>query len=103
MKIVVFAPKSHSGKIRAALAKAGAGHIGSYDCCSFASKGIGRFRGLKGAKPFLGKAGQISKVAEEKIETICPAGKAKKALQAIKEAHPYEEPAVDIYPLLNSF
>lgn len=100
MKIVVFAPASHAEKIRQAMAKAGCGHIGNYDFCSFSVKGIGRFRPCKGANPFIGKAGKIEKVAEERIETICPKAKLKKALAAIKTAHPYEEPAVDVYPLL---
>lgn len=100
-KIVVFTPTSHADRIRRALAEAGCGHIGKYDFCSFSVKGVGRFRPPKGAKPFLGKIGRNSKVAEERIETICPRGKLRKVLDAIKKIHPYEEPAVDIYPLLN--
>lgn len=101
VKIVVFAPSSHADKIREVLSKSGCGHIGKYDHCSFSIKGFGRFRGLAGTKPFMGKSGVIEKIAEERIETICPKSELKRALIAVKKAHPYEEPAVDVYPLLN--
>lgn len=101
MKIVVFVPSSHADGVRRALAESGCGHIGNYDFCSFSTKGTGRFRGLKGAKPFLGKAGRVERIAEERIETICPKAKLVKILAALKKAHPYEKPAVDVYPLLN--
>jgi hypothetical protein len=100
VKIVVYAPVPHAEKIREALAKAGAGHIGNYDFCSFSVKGIGRFRPLKGAKPHIGKQGRIEKVAEERIETICPKKFLKQVLAAVKKVHPYEEPAIDVYPLI---
>ncbi|MBI4994600.1 hypothetical protein HZC21_03080 [Candidatus Peregrinibacteria bacterium] len=101
VKIVVYAPASHANKVRKALAEAGCGYIGKYDFCSFSVKGIGRFRPKPGAKPFIGKTGKIEKVTEERIETICPKTKLKKTLAALKKAHPYEEPAIDIYPVLN--
>ena len=102
VKIVVFVPVSHADKIRTALGEAGCGHIGNYDFCSFSVKGVGRFRPLKGANPFIGKIGSIEEVEEERIETVCLKSKLKKALAAIKKAHPYEEPAVDVYPLVSS-
>ncbi len=108
VKIVVYTPASHAEKVRVALANAGCGHIGKYDFCSFSVKGVGRFRPLKGAKPFIGKVpfsetavGKVEKVAEERIETICPKVKLKKTLAALKAVHPYEEPAIDVYPLVN--
>lgn len=100
-KIVVFTPVTHADKIRDVLAENGAGHIGNYDSCSFSVKGIGRFRGLKGTKPFIGKTGKIEKVDEEKIETICEIKNIDKVIAAVKKVHPYEEPAIDIIPLLN--
>lgn len=102
MKIVVFVPESHADRIRRTLADAGGGHIGKYDFCSFSMKGTGRFRGQASAKPFIGKSGRITKIKEERIETICSWSKVKKVLAALKKIHPYEEPAVDIYPLLNT-
>ncbi|MCC7197369.1 hypothetical protein IT413_04220 [Candidatus Peregrinibacteria bacterium] len=101
VKIAVFAPATHGDVIRKALADAGAGHIGNYDFCSFSSRGVGRFRGLEGTDPFIGKPGKIEEVDEEKIEVICPSDILKKALDAVRTVHPYEEPAIDIYPLLN--
>lgn len=101
MKIVIYVPIDNAESVREALAKAGAGGIGDYDFCSFSVKGVGRFRPLKGAKPFIGEVGRIEEVDEERIETICPAEKLDNVLKAIKAIHPYEEPAIDIYPLLN--
>jgi hypothetical protein len=100
-KVIVFTPVSHAGKVRKALSDAGTGHIGKYDACSFSARGIGRFRPLKGSNPFIGKAGKIEEVEEEKIEVICPVKILEKVLKAVKKAHPYEEPAIDVYPLLN--
>jgi hypothetical protein len=101
VKIVVFAPTSHADKIREALAVSGGGHIGNYDYCSFSSKGTGRFRGGEGTDPFIGEPGKIEEADEERIETICPSEKLDEVLAAVKKAHPYEEPAIDVYPLLN--
>jgi hypothetical protein len=101
VKIVVFTPVSHGDAVRQALAEAGAGHIGNYDFCSFTSVGTGRFRGLEGTKPFIGEPGRIEETREEKIEVICPKEILEKVLKAVKGVHPYEEPAIDIYPLLN--
>lgn len=101
VKIVVFTPLTHADTVREALAKAGAGHIGNYDSCSFSSRGTGRFRGLQGANPAIGQVGQLEEVEEEKIETVCPKEILPEVLKAVLAAHPYEEPAIDIYPLLN--
>lgn len=101
VKIVVFVPVAHADKVREVLAEAGAGHIGNYDCCSFSVKGVGRFRGLDGAQPFIGEIGKIEEVEEERIETICPREKLDKVLAAVRKVHPYEEPAIDVYPLVN--
>lgn len=101
VKIAVFVPMSHADAVRKALAEAGAGHIGNYDSCSFSSKGTGRFRGGKDTNPFIGKPGKLEEVKEERIETICPFVILDKVFAAVKKAHPYEEPAIDVYPLLN--
>lgn len=108
IKIVIFVPSAHADKVREALAEAGAGHVGNYDRCSFSVKGVGRFRPLKGSKPFMGEpvpigkqAGKIEEVEEERIETICPCEKLDEVLAAVKAAHPYEKPAIDVCPLLN--
>jgi len=100
-KIVVFTPTDHADKIRGVLADSGAGHIGNYDCCSFSTKGTGRYRGLEGTKPYIGESGKIESADEEKIETICLIEKAQEIVDKVKKIHPYEEPAIDVYPLLN--
>lgn len=100
-KLVIFTPLSHAAKIREVLGKSGCGHIGNYDCCSFSVKGTGRFRPNKGAKPFLGQIDKLEEITEERIETIVETDKLKEVLAEIKKVHPYEEPAIDIYPLLN--
>ncbi|MFA5842064.1 MAG: hypothetical protein WC882_00065 [Candidatus Gracilibacteria bacterium] len=99
VKIVVYVPGSYADAIREALAKAGAGHIGNYDCCSFSVKGIGRFRGLEGTNPFIGTPGKLEEVEEERIETVCRKKDLKKILTAVKKVHPYEEPAIDVFAL----
>jgi hypothetical protein len=82
------------------MGKAGAGRIGNYTFCSFSTKGVGRFKPEKGALPKIGKVGKLEKVKEERIEMICEMRKLKKVIAAIKKVHPYETPAVDVYPLL---
>ncbi len=101
-KLVVFVPQTHVEQVRIAVCKAGAGKIGkNYDNCAFMSPGIGTFRPLKGAKPFIGKVGHIEGVGEARLETIVSKKDLKKAIAAMKKVHPYEEPAFDIYPLIS--
>lgn len=100
-KIVVYVPSSHGNAVRKALAESGCGGIGKYDNCSFTVKGIGRFRANKNANPFIGKKGVINKIAEERIETVCPKNKLKSVLKNLKKTHPYEEPAIDVYALMD--
>ncbi|HZX49537.1 MAG TPA: YqfO family protein [Candidatus Paceibacterota bacterium] len=99
VKIVVFVPVTHADKVRDAVGKAGAGKIGNYTFCSFSSKGIGRFRPEQGANPTIGKVGKLELVEEERIEFVCSRAILQGVLKAMKEAHPYEEVAFDIYPL----
>ena len=98
-KIVVFVPESHAEKVREAMANAGAGKIGNYSYCTFTSKGVGRFKPLLGAKPTIGEVGRLEAVEEERIETVCAEENLNAVLSAIKDAHPYEEPAIDVYLL----
>ena len=99
VKIVVFVPETHADAVRQAMGEAGAGKTGNYYFASFSSKGVGRFLPGTGAHPAIGEVGKLEAVAEERIETICPRGLAKDVVAAIKKAHPYEEIALDIYPL----
>lgn len=99
MKLAVFVPKTHSEQLRAALAKAGAGQLGHYDSCSFTTGGEGRFRALEGATPFLGSIDELEVADEEKIEVVFPTSSKNKVLKAMLNAHPYEEPAYDLWTL----
>lgn len=98
-KIVVYVPESHADRLREVMASAGAGVIGNYTHCTFTVKGTGRFRPEKGATPAIGEVGNIEEVAEERIETVCSQQNLQPVLAAIRDAHPYEEPATDVYLL----
>lgn len=100
VKIVIFVPTAHSDVIRKVIGDAGVGLIGNYSHCSFSSKGTGRYKPLEGAHPTIGEVGKLEEVEEERIEFVCPKDKAKEVISAIKQVHPYEEVALDIYPLL---
>lgn len=100
IKIVVFVPKSHSDLIRQVIGDAGAGKIGNYSHCSYSMNVIGRYKPLEDARPTIGKIGKFEKVDEERIEFVSKRSKAKQVIKAIKEVHPYEEVAYDIYPLI---
>ncbi len=100
VKLVIYVPLAHADKIRQVLGEYGAGRIGKYDFCSFSVKGVGRFRPLEGAKPTLGEVGKVEEVEEERIETVCRECDLEKILAAVRAAHPYEEPAIDMYRLL---
>lgn len=102
VKIVVFVPESHADAVRQAVGDIGAGKIGNYSHCSFSSKGRGRFLPLEGANPTIGQVGKSEIVEEERIEFICDKEKLSEVISAMKKAHPYEEVAFDIYPLLNA-
>lgn len=101
VKIVTFVPIADADKVRAALGRSGAGQIGEYSYCSYSVIGKGRFTPLDNAKPYIGEVGQPEIVDEERIEVVCERSDAKLAIAAMKEAHPYEEVAFDIYPLLD--
>ncbi len=101
VKIVIFVPETHTDIVREAMGKAGAGKIGNYTYCTFSSKGIGRFKPEVGANPHIGEVGKFEEVIEERIETICSREKLQEVIRAIKEVHPYDEIAMDVYPLEN--
>ena len=101
VKIVVTVPENDAGRLRQVMGDAGGGQIGNYTHCSFSVKGIGRFKPEPGANPSIGKVGKPEEVVEERIEVTCEQNKIKNVVKAIGEAHPYEEPAIDIYPMLS--
>ena len=99
VKVVTFAPAQDIEQIAAALAGAGAGHIGNYRGCSYRSEGVGAFEAHTGAAPVVGEAGEENRVPEVRLEMIAPATARDRLVAALARAHPYEEPAFDIYPV----
>lgn len=98
-KICYFVPESHLEQTKLALFSAGAGKIGDYDQCAWQCEGQGQFRPLAGSDPFLGKQGSLETVREYKVELVCEDALVKAALVALKQAHPYEEPAYEVFRL----
>lgn len=96
-KIVTFVPEEYVDVVRDALFEANCGHIGKYDRCSFLSKGIGTFRPLEGSNPFIGIQNKEEHVNEVRVEVIVRERDLNKALTELKKAHPYEEPAIDVF------
>ncbi len=101
VKIVTFVPLENAEDIRIALGSAGAGRIGEYSFCSYSLIGKGRFLPSENAQPHIGEPGKFEVVDEERIEVVCERSDAKQVIAAMKEAHPYEEVAFDIYELLD--
>ena len=100
-KLVVFVPPGDVAPVLRALDENGAGVIGQYRQCSFRTPGTGTFLPLEGARPTLGQVGRREEAAELRIEAIVPQPLARRAAAAVRAAHSYEEPAIDIYPLEN--
>lgn len=99
-KLVVFVPREALDPVRDALFEAGAGRIGKYERCSWYTQGTGTFLGREGSSPALGEVGREERVAELRLETVFPAERLEEVVAALRQAHPYEEPAFDIYALL---
>jgi dinuclear metal center YbgI/SA1388 family protein len=102
-KLVFFVPPDHAGSVREEIFRAGAGHIGAYDMCSFSTMGEGTFRGSEESDPFVGERGAMHTEPELRMETVFPKEREKSIIQALIRAHPYEEVAYDIYPLSNKY
>lgn len=101
VKIVTFVPVDSANEVRDALGAAGAGLIGEYSFCSYSTIGTGRFIPSNKANPHIGTSGRLEHVTEERIEVVCDKVNAKAVIAALRKAHPYEEVAFDVYPLLN--
>ncbi|MEO3947416.1 Nif3-like dinuclear metal center hexameric protein [Gorillibacterium sp. CAU 1737] len=98
-KLVVYVPVEHADRVAEALFQAGAGHIGRYSHCSFRASGTGTFQPEAGTKPFIGVEGRLEKVEEVRLETVVPQTRVRRVIRAMMQAHPYEEPAYDLYAL----
>jgi hypothetical protein len=101
VKIVVTAPLDDADKIRQVLGEAGAGQQGEYSCCSFSVVGVGRFLPSENANPHIGEPRKPETVEEERIEVVCDCAIAREVVAKLRAAHPYEEPAIDVYSLID--
>jgi hypothetical protein len=93
-------PREALDTVRNALFEAGAGRIGDYENCSWYTQGTGTFLGGEGTRPARGEAGREQRIAELRLETVFPEERQKEVIAALRRAHPYEEPAFDVYALL---
>ncbi|MBT8114696.1 MAG: hypothetical protein KJP04_04920 [Arenicella sp.] len=103
-KLAFFVPEQHLESVKAAVFAAGAGQIGDYDQCAWQTLGRGQYRPLAGSQPYIGQrvdegAGDLHMVAEYRVEMVCHDGNITAALHALVSAHPYEEPAYDVWKL----
>lgn len=101
VKIVVTVPVDDTEKIRNVMCEAGAGIIGEYSYCSMATKCIGTSMPSDNANPYIGTSNKLEYIEEDKLEVVCDVDKVKGVLKALRDAHPYEEPAIDIIPLID--
>ncbi len=98
-KLVFYVPESHHQQVKSAVFSSGAGKQGDYDQCCWQVLGVGQFRPLKDSQPFLGEQGKLEQVPEYRVEMICDDGCIQAAVSALKQSHPYEEPAYDVIHL----
>ncbi len=100
VKVWLTLPESSLEMIQEVIDKNGAGIIGNYSHCSFVTEGHGFFKPMDGANPTVGEVGKIQKEKEYSIQFLCKKSLVKKLVEEIKKVHPYEEVAIDIFPLL---
>lgn len=101
-KIAVFVPHDYTEKVCHAITNAGAGVIGEYSGCTFQTDGTGTFKPSANSNPFIGTRDKQEHVSETKVESVVSEAKLSKVITALKNAHPYEEAAYDVYPLQNN-
>ena len=101
VKIFVTVPKENLEEIRTAMCKAGAGNIGNYNFCTTTIKSVGTFIPNDNANPYIGEKNKLEYVEEEKLEVICDINKVREVICELRKVHPYEEPAIDIVPLID--
>jgi structural hemagglutinin/hemolysin toxin protein RtxA len=98
-KICFYVPIDHTETVKIAMFAQGAGKIGEYSCCAWQVLGEGQFMPLEGSHAFIGTKNQLEKISEFKVEMVCAAEHIQQAIAALKEAHPYEEPAYQVFKL----
>ncbi len=102
-KVVTFVPREHTARVVDALAQAGAGDIGAYSRCAYLLDGTGTFRPEAGAQPTVGELGRVEVVAETRVEMVLPRARRADVVRALLAAHPYEEPAYDVFEIAAAF
>lgn len=100
-KLSVFIPQSQLEQVKNAMFEAGAGKIGNYDNCCWQTLGQGQFRPLNNSQPYIGQTDKLEYVSEYKVELVVDDSLIHQVISAMKQAHPYEEPAYDVYLLLD--
>ncbi len=98
-KLCFYVPESHLEAVKQAVFAAGGGRIGDYDQCCWQVRGLGQFRPLAGSNPFLGRQGEVEQVEEWRVELVCTDELIRAVVAALRQAHPYEEPAYDVWRL----
>ena len=101
VKIFVTVPVENVNEVRKAVCNAGAGIIGEYTFCTSSTKSIGTFIPSESANPHIGERNKLEFVEEEKLEFVCDVEKVKNVIEELRKAHPYEESAIDIIPLID--
>jgi dinuclear metal center YbgI/SA1388 family protein len=96
-KVVTFVPHNHVTSLAEALYRAGAGRIGQYSHCGFQTEGTGTFLPLDKANPFIGQRGKLEQLQEIRLETVVRADRIQQVIAALRQAHPYETPAFDVF------
>lgn len=98
-KLAFYVPQEDVEAVKEAVFATGAGRIGDYEACCFQTAGTGQFRPLAGADPHIGRVGDLARVEELKVELVCDDALIREAVAALRAAHPYEEPAFDVWRL----
>ncbi|MHC6227089.1 NGG1p interacting factor NIF3 [Pseudomonas sp. X10] len=98
-KLAFFVPPSHVEEVKAAVFAAGGGRIGGYDHCAWQVLGQGQFRPLDGSQPYLGQTGVVEQVEEWRVELVVADDLIAQAVAALKQSHPYETPAYEVWRL----
>ncbi|NUG23096.1 NGG1p interacting factor NIF3 [Acinetobacter lactucae] len=100
LKLIYYVPESHLESTKQAIFSAGAGGIGNYEHCAWQVKGIGQFKPVKDANPYIGELGELEQLDEWRVETIVIEKNATAVAKALKASHPYEEPAFEFIQII---
>ena len=99
LKLVMYVPQGFEAAVKDAVFAAGAGHLGAYSECAWQTLGTGQFRPSETANPAIGQRGEVTQVAEWRIEVLVDEAHKTAVIDALRSAHPYEEPAFELIRL----